>query len=160
MLWIIAPLVAAVIAFAMGYRKTALALVISAVIAGILIYTLVEQTQQRAESRISVSEISLDNVVVKHTFDASYEVTGRLKNGSSTYQVDGMALNVKLRDCRPGDASQCAAFGEARGHATVSVPPGESRAFTATLYFGKGHPRPKGTLAWDYEIESVIARRQ
>jgi hypothetical protein len=156
MLWIIAPLVVAVIAFAAGYRKTALGFVIAAGVAAVAIYGLVERTQQRAESRITVSEISLGNVAVRHTFDASYEITGKVKNGSATYQLDGIALKVKLRDCIPGDASQC----EAQGHATVTVPPGESRDFRATLYFGKGHRPAKGALAWDYEIEAVTARRQ
>jgi hypothetical protein len=160
MLWLIAPLVTALLVFVAGFRKTALGLVVAAVIAGALIYRLDEQAQQRAETRIPASEISLENVVVRHTFDSSYELTGRLKNGSSTYQVDGITLDVKLRDCRTGETSQCVAAGEAeRTHAGVMVPPGESRDFRATLYFGKGHRRPKGTLAWDYEIESVTAKR-
>jgi hypothetical protein len=158
-LWLIVPLVIALLVFVAGFRKTALGLVIVAVIAGALIYRLDEQAQQRAESRIPASEISLENVAVRHTFDSSYELTGRLKNGSPTYQVDGITLNVKLRDCRIGDASECVAASEAEVHAAVTVPPGESRDFTATMYFGKGHRRPKGTLAWDYEIESVTAKR-
>jgi hypothetical protein len=156
MLWIIIPLVMAIFAFAAGYRRTALGLIVAAALAGASIYLLTEQTQQRAETRISTSEISLENVVVRHTFDASYELTGRLKNSSSTYQIQGITLNVKLRDC---NATRCVAAGEAEARAAVTVPPGESRDFTATMYFGKGHSRPKGTLAWDYEIASVIAKR-
>jgi len=159
MLWLIAPLVIALLAFLAGFRKTALAVVVAAAIAGASIYGLNEQAQQRAETRIPASEFSLENVAVRHTFDSSYELTGRLNNRSATYQVDGINLNVKLRDCRTGDASQCVAAGEAQGHAAVTVPPGASRDFTATLYLGKGHRRPKGTLAWDYEIESVTAKR-
>ena len=155
MLWVIAPLVIALIAFIAGFRKTALGLVVVALIAGVAIYVLTEQTQQRAETRISASEFSIENVAVRHTFDASYELTGRLKNGSSTYQIHGITLKVKLRDCRAGETSQC----EAEARAAVVVPPGESRDFTATMYFGKGHRRPKGTLAWDHEIVSVIAKR-
>ena len=159
MLWIIIPLVMAVIAFIAGYRRTALGLLVASAIAGASIYLLTEQTQQRAETRLSASEISLENVTVRHTFDASYELTGRLKNASAIYQVFGITLNVKLRDCRTGDASQCVAAGEAEARAAVTVPPGESRDFTATMYLGKGHGRPKGRLAWDYEIASVIAKR-
>ena len=156
MLWLIAPLVLALLAFVAGFRKTALGVVVAAVIAGASIYVLNERAQQRAETRISASEFSLENVMVRHTFDSSYELTGRLKNGSSTYRVDGITVNVKLRDCRTGDAARC----EDEGHAAVQVPPGESRDITVTLYFGKGHRRPKGTLAWDYEIRSVTASRQ
>ena len=159
MLWLIAPLVLALIALLAGFRRIALGIVVAAVIAGAAIYVLNERAQQRAETRVSASEFSLENVVVRHTFDASYEITGRLNNRSATYQVDGITLNVKLRDCRSGDASQCVAAGEAQGHAVVAVPPGQSRPFTATLYFGKGHRRPQGRLAWDYEIESVTAKR-
>ena len=156
MLWIIIPLVMAVVAFIRGYRRTALGLLAAAAIAAAAIYLLTDQTQQRAETRIPPSQITLENVVVRHTFDASYELTGRLKNGSSTYQVHGITLNVKLRDC---DASRCEAAGEAQARAAVTVPVEASRDFTATMYLGKGHRRPKGTLAWDYEIDAVIAKR-
>jgi hypothetical protein len=159
MFWLIAPLVIALVAFLGGFRKTALGGVVAAMIAGASIYFLDERAQQRAESRIPVAEISLENVVVRQTFDSSYELTARLNNRSSTYQVDGIALSVKLRDCRTSDTAQCVSAGEAPGQAAVTVPPGESREFTATLYLGKGHRRPKGTLAWDYQIESVTAKR-
>jgi hypothetical protein len=159
MLWLIAPLVIALLAFAAGFRKTALGLVVAAVIAGASIYHLDEQAQERAEARIPASEIALENVTVRQTFDASYELTGTLKNGSSSYQVQGITLRVKLRDCAIGGAGRCVAAGEAEPYAAVTVPPGGARNFTATMYFGKGHPRPQGTLAWDYEIRSVIARR-
>jgi uncharacterized membrane protein len=160
MFWLIAPLVIAVLLFLRGFRKSALGVVVVALIAAAVVYYLNERAQERAETRISASEISLENVAVRQTFDASYELTGRLKNGSSTYQVTGISLNVKLRDCRKGNATQCEAAGEAAGQAGITVPPGESRDFTVTLYFGKGHRPPKGTLAWDYEIESVTAKRQ
>jgi hypothetical protein len=159
MLWLLAPLVLALLVFVAGFRKIALGVLIATAIAGASIYLLTEQTQQRAETRIPASEIALENVAVRQTFDASYELTGRLKNGSSTYQVQGISLNVKLRDCRTGDASQCVSAGEAEARAAVTVPPGESRDFTATMFLGKGHRLPKGTLAWDYEIESVTAKR-
>src|SRR4051812_6563199 len=119
MLWLIAPLVIAVVLFLAGFRKTALGLVVAGVVVGASIYGLNERTQQRAESRISVSEISLDNVAVRHTFDSTYELTGRLKNSSSTYQVDGITLNVKLRDCRTDDPSKCGAAGQAAAQAAV-----------------------------------------
>jgi hypothetical protein len=159
MLWLIAPLVISLLVFVAGYRKTALGLVVAAVIAGAVLYALDEQAQQRAETRIPASEISLENVTVRQTFDSSYELTGRLKNGSSTYQIQGITLKVKLRDCPVGNAAQCVAAGEAEARAPVTVPPGQARNFTATMYLGKGQPEPKGTLAWDYEIASVTARR-
>ena len=159
MLWLIAPLVLSLLLFVAGFRKTALGLVVAALIAGASIYHLDEQAQQRAQTRIPASEISLENVTVRQTFDSSYELTGTLKNGSSIYRIDGISLKVKLRDCPVGGATQCVAAGEAQPYAAVTVPPGEARNFTATMYFGKGHPPPKGTLAWDYEIESVTAKR-
>ena len=159
MLWLIAPLAVALLLFVTGFRKTALGVVVASVIAGASIYGYNEQAHQRAEARIPASEIALENVKVRQTFDSSYELTARLTNRSSTYQVHGISLTVKLRDCRNGAASRCDPAGAAEARAAVTVPPGESRDFTATMYLGKGHRRPKGTLAWDYEIESVTARR-
>lgn len=160
MYWIIAPLVIVAFLFAAGFRKAALGLLIVAVVAGALIYRHNEQVQQRASTRISASEISLENVAVTRTFDASYELTGEIKNKSDTYRVDGISLKVKMRDCSPKDASQCVVAGEAAAHAPVTVPPQQTRAFTATLYFGKSHRQPKGTIVWDYEIETIMAKRQ
>jgi hypothetical protein len=78
MFWLIAPLVIAVLLFLRGFRKSALGVVVVALIAAAVVYYLNERAQERAETRISASEISLENVAVRQTFDASYELTGRL----------------------------------------------------------------------------------
>ncbi len=160
MFWLIGPLIIVVLVLVAGYRKTALGLFVGVIIAGILTYWLTLEVQEHAATRISVSEIGLDKVAFRRTFDASYELTGRITNKSETYRIDGVSFTVKMRGCAPADPSNCVDAGEAIAHVAVAVPPLETRGFIGTLYFGKGHKEPKGTLAWDYEISAIMAKRQ
>jgi len=160
MLWLIGPIVVVVLVFLAGYQKVALGLLVASVIAGGLIYQRREQTQDHATTRISVSEIALESISLRPTFDASYELTGRIKNNSETYRIDGVHFNVAVSDCRANDISTCVVAGEAATHVVVTVPPQQARNFTGTLYFGRSHRRPKDTLAWNYEITAIVAKRQ
>lgn len=160
MLWLIVPVILVAIVFVAGHRKTALGLLVGATIAGGLIYRYDLHLEQQATTRISASEIGLENIAVRLTFDASYELTGRIKNKSETYRIDGISFAVMMRDCLGPDASKCVMTGTANSVITITVPPQESRDFTGTLYYGKSYKPPKGTLAWDYEITAITANRQ
>ena len=160
MLWLIVPVIVIAVVFIAGHRKTALGLLVVAIIAGGLIYRYDLHLEQQATTRISAAEIGLENIAVRRTFDASYELTGRIRNNSETYRIDGIGFTVKMRDCPGTDAAQCVVTGVATANVTVTVPPREARDFTGALYYGKGHKPPKGTLAWDYEITAITAQRQ
>lgn len=160
MLWVIAPLAIVVLVFLAGFRRTALGLLVAALIAGGLIYRHIGKVQEQAESRIPAADIELGNVDVRRTFDSTYEITGRIKNLSETYRIDGISFNVTVSDCAGKGESACTVLGRATTHVTLTVPPLESRNFTGVLYYGDTHRPAKGRLAWKYEIEAITARRQ
>ena len=160
MLWLIVPIIAVVIALLLGYRKTAVGVLIAAVIAAGLIYWHTKSLEQKSETRIPAAEAPLTNVTVRHTFDASYEISGTIRNSSETYRIDGISVTVRLRDCLKTDASKCTPIGHATANVPVTVPPQQTRNFTGALYYGKDHKPAKGRLACDYEIIAIRAKRQ
>jgi hypothetical protein len=160
MFWIIGPIVIIVLVFLRGFRKTALGLLVGAVIAGALVYRHIHSVERQAAARMSVAEISVQNVAVRRTFDSSYELTGTIRNNSAAYRVDAVSFDLAIRDCPPGQTLTCVIIGKTAVRVPVTVPPKQLRDFTATLYFGKAHTPAKGTLAWNYEVTAVFASRQ
>jgi len=161
MAWlIVVAIVVVFLVFMAGYRKSALALVVAALIGGVALYQYNERRQQRATTRIAASEIAVENIAFRPTYRSSYDASGTIRNNSETYTLDGIRLEVTMRDCRGKDKSTCVVIGKAATYAAVTVPPHEVRDFTASLYFGSDRVKPKGTLAWDYEITPVTAKRQ
>lgn len=160
MFWIIGPVIVVVLLFLAGFRKSAVGLLIATLIASALIYWNINVVERQETSRMSVSDIALENVAVRRTFDSTYELTGRITNKSDDYRVDAISFIVTIRDCTAPQKMNCVTTGQKAVNVSVSVPPQQTRDFTGTLYFGKGHRPPKGTLAWDYKVTSITAQRQ
>jgi hypothetical protein len=161
MAWLIAVaiLIVCVLA-ATGFRKSAISLSLGVLIVGASLYAYNERQERKETSRIGVSEIAMENVDLRPTFRSGYDLVGTLKNNSPKYRVDGIDVVVTVRDCKTKDKSSCAEIGQASAYVAVTVPPGESRDVVASLHFGSDRPKAKGTLAWDYEITAVTAKRQ
>lgn len=159
MLWLIVPLLVVVVLFFAGFRKTAGAVLVAALIAAGVLYWLDDVSDQRSMSRISSAEAFLKDVKVRRTFDSTYELTGTMINKSAEYEVDGITIAVRLRDCRSAGETECEGIGEATADVRVSVPPGQANRLVATFYLGKEHRPAKGTLAWDHEITAIRASR-
>ena len=62
MAWLIAAIVVVSVVFLAGFRKLALGLVVAALIGGLSLYQYNEQ-QQRASTRIPVSEVVIEQTV-------------------------------------------------------------------------------------------------
>lgn len=161
MAWLIAvAILVASLLVAAGYRKSALGLALGVSIVGISLYLYNERQEQQATSRIAVSEIALENVDLRPTFGSGYDLVGTIRNNSPKYRLDGIDVALTLRDCRSKDKSTCTVIGQASAYAAITVPPEESRDLVVSLHFGGDKPKAKGTLAWDYEITAVTAKRQ
>lgn len=160
MFWIIGPVIVVVLLFLAGFRKSAVGLLIATLIAGALVYWNINVVERQETSRMSVSEIALENVAVRRTFDSSYELTGRIRNKSDDYRVDAISVIVTIRDCTAPQQMNCVTTGQKAVNVSVSVPPQQARDFTGTLYLGKAHRPPKDILAWEYEVTSIMAQRQ
>jgi hypothetical protein len=160
MLWLIAAIGIVLAVFLSGFRKLAIGLTVAALIGGFSLYQYNERQQQRASTRILVSEVVIEHIALKPTFRSSYDVSGRIRNNSEHYRVDGITLTVTLRDCQGKDKSSCVVIGQATSNAPVTVPPQQARDFIASFYFGSDQMTPKGTLDWGYQLTAVHARRQ
>lgn len=161
MAWLIVPIAGVVLLYLAGLRRAALGLLVVAIVSSLVLYQYTQQVQQDATTRISESEVAVENVLIKLTFDSSYDISGRITNKSETYRLDGISFKVTLRDCQKKDKeSRCVSMGEATTHVPITVPAQQARDFTGALYFGGEQMKPKGTLAWDYEITAIAAKRQ
>jgi hypothetical protein len=161
MAWLIAAIgVVVLLVFFMGFRKSALGVLVTTVIGGFLLYQYNQQRERQSTTRIPQSEIVLENVAVRPTFGSSYDLTGRVKNNSKAYRLDGIEFKVTMRDCEDREKSSCVIIGEAPAYVSLTVPPQEARDFNASLYFGSNQKKAKGLLAWDHEITAIVAKRQ
>lgn len=161
MAWLIAIAILIVAGlFAAGLRKPALALGLGVLIAGVSIYVYNERQERQETTRITASEIGLENVELRPTFRSSYDFVGTLKNKSEQYRIDGIDITVTLRDCSSKDKTSCTVIGQASGYTGIAVPPQASRDLVVSLHFGGDQPRAKGHFAWDYAITAITAKRQ
>ncbi|MEL7216015.1 MAG: hypothetical protein AAGJ96_08830 [Pseudomonadota bacterium] len=90
----------------------------------------------KAPSAPLVSEVSLSAISVE-VGPRLTTVTGRVSNTSETGEVNRINLFARLLECpMPADAdAACAVLGEDEISVAVTVPPGQTRAFTAPLRF-------------------------
>lgn len=159
MAWLIVPVVVVVLVYLAGFRKSALGLLVAAVLAAVLLYQYDQRVEEQERTRIASSEVVVENVSLRATFGSSYDLRGRIRNNSETYRLDGISFKVVLRDCQGTDNSRCVSIGEATTHVPISLPPQQAREFTGSLYFGKPI-KTKGTFSWNYEVIAITAKRQ
>ncbi|MGZ8155379.1 MAG: hypothetical protein ACXW2I_05525 [Burkholderiales bacterium] len=159
MAWLIVPVVVVVLVYLAGFRKSALGLLVAAVLAAFLLYQYNQRLQEQARTRIASSEVVVENVSLRATFGSSYDLVGTIRNNSESYRLDGISFKVTMRDCEGTDNSRCVGIAEATTHVPISLPPQQARDFTGSLYFGK-QIKTKGTLSWNYEVIAITAKRQ
>jgi len=127
-------------------------------IGGLVYYTVTAPSAPEEElNRIAVSEIALDEVdLVQGPRVAT--LSGRVVNSSDAYTLTGILFTVKLYDCAAQDTplTECFIIGEDDSEARFSAPPGQLRAFDATLLFND-LPNVEGVQRWGYEVVSLRA---
>ena len=163
MAWFVAVAIVVIsLLFFAGLRKVAIGILLTVLVGGYSLYQYNVYKDEQSQARIPASQIVVENVSVRPTYGASYDIVGKVTNNSSTYRLDGLSFEVILRDCKGASEqkSNCTMIGEATTHVAVIVPPQETRSFTGSLYFGSSAAPAKGTLQWDYEVAAVTAKRQ
>lgn len=159
MAWLLVPLVLMVLLYLAGFPRSAGALLVAVVVAGVVLYFYNQRLEEDARSRIPLSEVIVENVTVTPTFRSSYNLSGNVRNKSEEYRLEGITFKVTLRDCQGPDKAKCVSIGEATTYVPVTLPPQEARDFVGSLYFGNEQIKPKGTFAWDYEIVAITGKR-
>jgi hypothetical protein len=101
--------------------------------------------------------IALDQVVVENLQltggGAPFELSGQVVNKSDAL-LRTVTVLVTRRDCYEGalDPSGCVVLWQDRHWLPLSVPPEQTREFSASVWMHGAAPRPRGTLKDSFEI--------
>jgi hypothetical protein len=163
--WLIATIVVIAIIYFMivspGFRSVAILIVLGV---GIGIYVLVENDKKQSErwrqeqagrerlalTSIDASDLSLSDVqLVK----SPWTLKGNVVNNSK-YGLGSLTFLVKVEDCPP--QKPCITIGQESASVSVSVPPGQMRAFRSSALRFDGMPSAVN-LRWGYEITQIRA---
>ena len=84
---------------------------------------------------------------------APFELRGQIRNESEA-TLRSVTLLVARRDCFEGalDPSGCVVLWQDRHWMQISVPPGEAREFSASVWMRGSAPRARGTLQDSIEV--------
>jgi len=134
---------------------SAIALVVIAVL--VFYMVTVPPAQEVELTRISLEEVEIEGVDLSMG-PINATLTGRAINGSPTYTLTGIELEVRLFDCPSEEAAlgDCFTIGEDAGYARLSAPPGQLRSFKATLLFSN-LPEIEGVMRWEYSVNALRA---
>ena len=165
--WLIAIIVSIALIYFMivspGFRYIIIGIV---VLGGIAIFAWVknedkERERQRqiaaaqeraALSAISATDIALADVQLKK--ESSWWVLKGNVTNNSKYTLGSLGFIVRIEDCPPQKG--CITIGQESVLATVSVPPGQMRAFSSRAMDFKGMPAASNPR-WRYEITEIRA---
>jgi hypothetical protein len=114
-----------------------------------------QRQQRRAEhstSLIAPGQLTVKDLQVAG--DELFKVTGTIANRHSDATVRRITLKVAIRDCGHRIAGACESVGTISVPISVTIPPGESRAFTA--YARLPSQARVRVLAWTYEIGEIV----
>ena len=144
------------VAFAVGYRKTAAGLLAVALAIAAWLYVQHRDAEHLALTRIPISELPFENVTL-YPYVGSYKIAGRIKNNSAKFTVRQIDLAVTVKDCPGGSAEQqCITVGESNEILNLNIPPGEARDFEEAVRF-YGSPKIKGRMEWSYAVSRIRA---
>ncbi|WP_293860462.1 hypothetical protein [Steroidobacter sp.] len=84
---------------------------------------------------------------------APFELRGRIENRSDVL-LKSITLLVTRNDCFEGalDPTGCAVLWQDRHWISISIPPGESRDFSSSVWMRGAAPRPRGTLKDAFKV--------
>ncbi len=144
--------------FRLPEMRIAGTIIATTIIGGLLYYTITAPSAPEEElNRITPEEVVLEGVTLDFGPRLA-TLAGRVINNSPTYALTGISFDVKLYDCAAEDTplADCFIIGEDAKEAHFSAPPGQLRAFDASLIFAN-LPDVEGVLRWDYRITALRA---
>jgi len=144
--------------FRLPEMRIAGSIIATVLIGGILYYTLTAPSVPEQElNRIAIEDVTLEDVTLEFGPRLA-TLAGRVINNSPSYALTGIAFDVKLYDCATETTplANCFTIGEDTKEARLSAPPGQLRAFEASLIFAN-LPEVDGVLRWDYSITALRA---
>jgi len=106
----------------------------------------------RVMQSISLEQIAADGMELTGG-GAPFELSGQIKNESET-TLRSVTLVITRRDCFEGalDPSGCVVLWQDRHWMQISVPAGEAREFSTSVWMRGSAPRPRGTPEDSVEV--------
>ena len=163
MFWFLAAVIVLWLAVTVpGFRKLLGALLGVGVIAGLGLHAWIEhqssiqeQEDAAAKQRIRSSEVELIDMRMG-TAGPSVDLAGRARNNSAQYTLTRIELRLFIEDCSD-KAVKCDIVGDEVESISVTVPPGQVRDISESVYFRDlGSARPG--RGWRYSVVSVSGR--
>jgi len=158
MVWIFAIVIIILLVVSAGFRKFSGVILAVAVVAGLYFYFQNEHEKEASLSRISQSDLALDNLMLLPDF-GSYKLTGRVTNRSPRYALSDFTLKISMQDCiGEPEKESCVTIGENSEYIYLQIPPGQARDLNESVYFSGGAPKAKGRLTWQYSVAEIHAK--
>ncbi len=151
MKWLFGIIVLILLVVSARFRKFAGFVVLICIVGGALLWGYQEYEKNKSKSRISASEVTLENISFE-TRNNNYELTGRIVNNSEKYILNGLQLKITVKDCTNNDDTHCIIFAEKKEYIYLSIPPRQARDFKKDIYLYLNQSI-ENKLAWDYSIE-------
>jgi hypothetical protein len=117
----------------------------------------VQQRGRPTSPAAALQTISTDLIVVDNLQltggGAPFELSGRIQNRSASL-LKSLTVLVTRRDCFDGalDPTGCVILWQDRHWMPMSVPPGQTRDFSSSVWMRGAAPRARGTLKDSFEI--------
>lgn len=117
----------------------------------------VQQRGRPTSPAAALQTISTDLIVVDNLQltggGAPFELSGRIQNRSASL-LKSLTVLVTRRDCFEGalDPTGCVILWQDRHWMQLSVPPGQTRDFSSSVWMRGAAPRARGTLQDSFEI--------
>jgi hypothetical protein len=117
-----------------------------------------EKKERLSKSRIKSNELTLEGFKLKPGEYDDLVLTGRIKNNSKKYSLDGLSLKLVFQDCSVIKENSCITIGEKGVYLSLSIPPGQARDIYEKISLYGKTMIPKGKLIWHYDINYTVAK--
>ncbi len=138
------------------FRQFTAGLIVLAGFAGVA-YLLHQHEQTLSRSRIPASQIALENVTLTPEF-SMYQISGRIKNQSTTYTLKQVTIDVTMQECTgKAPSRECVTIGKTKKEIYLDLPPCQAVAFNDSVYFSDRATPPTGRHQWACTISQSEA---
>lgn len=151
MQWVLlAVIVVALLYMARFYPKVAFSILGLLAIGAATIVLTTTDVGFANRSKISNSEVKVENPVIAEAYGNSYRLNARLINTNKDRTLRDATISVTMLDCSNETDNNCQVIGQEDEHINIKIPPGQARDFSQSLSFGTAEA--KGTLRWEIKI--------
>lgn len=148
----------AVIAALAGYRRLAIGLLVVLAIAAASLWLYMHAQAGQADQLFAPGDVRITSVQLKpvNYRPNLFLLTGTVENHASRSTLEGMSVQLQMRDCTGHSA--CQPMPNQRASIAVQAPPGSSANFEVRVYLDKSE-MPAGRIKVQASILSLQGHR-